>query len=86
MSIVNFTCPECKNNEIEEILINVTQTSVINTIDECGDIKYGNILNEDGEINRFQCVACGYILIDENECQITCQIELAEYLKRINEK
>ena len=81
-----YTCPSCKNNNIEEVLINVTQYTTIDTIDKDGDFKYGKSLAEDGEVQNYQCSKCGYILKDENGKTIQDQSSLVEWLGRMNLK
>jgi hypothetical protein len=54
-----FTCHKCGGHAIEEVMTNVTVSSVINSIGEGGDIEYGLAYNDDGEVDRFQCVDCG---------------------------
>lgn len=83
MSNNYFTCPKCKNNKLEEVLINATQYSPIGSIDEDGDFTYGQPLIEDGEVQNYQCAKCGYTIYDEKGNMIKSQDELVAYLKRV---
>ena len=78
-----FTCPKCGHSKVEEVLVNVTQYTVINSIDTDGDFKYGKVIAEDGEVQNYQCSKCSYVIYDEQGNKITSQDELVEYLKRI---
>lgn len=62
---LKFICPKCKEQQqLEEILINVVQTTVISVIDDSGavDYKSDSIVTEDGEIDHYQCAQCGFVL------------------------
>jgi len=56
-----FTCPDCHEHRLEEVMINVTVSSEVNSISEDGCIEYGEQTNDDGEVSHYQCVNCGYI-------------------------
>lgn len=78
---LKFKCSECGNNNIEEILVNVVQTSVIDVIDENGSIDYvPNIVTEEGEIDHYQCSKCGAILKNDYG-KISTPEDLVEWLK-----
>lgn len=66
MDTIEFTCPRCDGHRVEEVMINVTVVTPINTIhtgDGLGDCEYGsNIINEDGEVDCFKCRKCGYVV------------------------
>ncbi len=55
-----FKCPQCGEDDLEEIQINVTVASEIWHIADGGDVQYGEQTNEDGETDRFQCMGCGW--------------------------
>ena len=78
---LTFTCPKCKNHIIEEVTENVTLFSQILTIDEDGDFEYNLEDQSDGELSRYQCWYCGYIIVDENKQKITDCLELVKWLK-----
>lgn len=64
---INFKCPICKKSVIEEILLNVTQASIITDIDQDSEsgsvyLDYGLSSNEGGELSCFQCLECGYVI------------------------
>jgi len=72
---IKFECPKCGSKTVEEVMIGITQYSNIDVIDviDVNDvddeddnvyIDYGGISyeGEDGEIDRYQCAECGFVL------------------------
>jgi len=57
---LTFNCPRCDSDTLEEIMSDVTVASVITDINDDGDIEYGVQTNEDGTVDRYQCVSCGF--------------------------
>lgn len=55
----HFTCPNCGEHVIEEIMVNVTVVTEMVSIEEDETAEYGDQINEDGEVERYQCVGCG---------------------------
>ena len=79
---LKFKCSKCGNDKIEEILVNVVQNSVIDVIDESGAIDYDpNIVTEEGEIDRYQCSGCGYVLKNDYG-KISTPEDLVEWVKQ----
>jgi predicted RNA-binding Zn-ribbon protein involved in translation (DUF1610 family) len=77
-----FTCPTCGEHRLEEILSGATVTSSVEGIWKDGDTEYGEVATEDGTIERFQCVDCGWKVPD---CEDTTA--LFEWLsERLEEK
>jgi len=68
-----FTCPECGNNQMEEVMVNVT---VISKISDCSRecLEYGEQTNEVGDFDRYRCCSCGWTIPANNP------EELAEFL------
>ena len=63
-----FKCPKCGCPTFEEILINVTQSTTFQRVNcdaEITEPDYQNTSTEGGEINRYQCQSCGFILQNE---------------------
>ena len=69
----NFKCKRCGNNTIEEILTDVTVSSVITAIHliDNGDgdedyidfeMEYGDTENNGGDVSRYQCCECGKVI------------------------
>ena len=62
MEQAKFKCPKCNHNEVEEVLVNACVSSLVARIYpeelECasGYVLYG------GDIDRYQCIKCGYIV------------------------
>ena len=78
---LKFKCPKCKNNQIEEVMTDVVQSSTIDYIDSEGYVDYENISTEGGEVDRYQCGKCGYVIKNEIGGKINDAEELAEWLK-----
>lgn len=64
-----FKCPMCGSNLLEEIMTGVTQTSLVNGVEEDGFLDYGSSSTEGGEVTRYQCSECGRVLpgIENND-------------------
>jgi len=78
-----FTCPECGCNLLEEVMKDVTVTTVISAILNNYDFEYDQKRSskEDGEIARYQCISCGFTPRDEHDSSITCPEALVDWLK-----
>lgn len=75
-----FECPSCGSHRLEEVLTGVTVSSPITSVGEGGDIDYGEpVCHEDGEVNRYQCLDCGWIIKQQDEPITQCD-ELWEYM------
>jgi len=82
---LKFTCPECGEHRLEEVMIDVTVSSEITRISDDGDHDYGEQTNEDGETSHYQCMngTCGYVVgltQDDDEGINGCQ-ELAQWIQ-----
>jgi len=83
---LEFTCPKCGEHRIEEVMVNVTVASSLTDIvvdDEPGspaDMTYVDQDNEDGEIDRYQCMDCGHVLKDGVNDKICSQEELSVWM------
>jgi len=78
---LQFTCPNCKNHNLEEIMSNVSVASEISTIRDDGDIDYGEQTNEDGSVSQYQCMSCGYIIGQDEKELITDHIDMVNWIK-----
>jgi len=79
---MNYKCEACGKEILEEILKNSSVTSIIRDIDEDGYVEYGAITTEYGEIDRYQCAECGFVLKDEYDNNIDTVDGLIEFLKK----
>ena len=65
---VKFTCPNCEGSEIEEVMVNVTQSSVVTDADKLSSgyvaLEYELWDVDGGEVARYQCAKCGFIPTD----------------------
>lgn len=81
---LKFVCPECEHNSEHnklECCEDGSYSSVIDNIDHNGDFDYGNII-ANGMVERVQCSACGYVLKDDNEENITDNEAVVEWVRR----
>ena len=64
MKQLDFTCPDCGNSDLEEVMVSAVVSSLVDSFDEDGNVEYLAHLDEiyDGVIDRFQCRVCGYII------------------------
>jgi hypothetical protein len=71
---LQFTCPKCGAHKFEEIMVNVTVSSEIATVEvedgEVIEVNYEDQTNEGGEVDRYQCAECG-----ETICQGTLEVD-----------
>jgi rubredoxin len=58
---MNFTCPECQQHRLEEVMTSVIVASTIIDAQD-GSIDYGEQTNEGGLVDHYQCMDCGYII------------------------
>ena len=80
MKAKKFRCPKCGCKRLEEVLVNVCQSTAIEGVDEDGLLIYGNSSTEGGEIDRFQCLSCGGVINDEYGMTITSPENLAAWI------
>jgi len=66
MNKPNFKCPDCTHDEIEEIAYGAIVTAKVAIIDGCGIVGYSDPTWEEGEVDRYQCRQCGYVIRSEN--------------------
>lgn len=78
---MKFKCPECDSNQLEEVMIDVVQSSIISEIDSEGYVDYENTSTDGGEVDRYQCSKCGHLIKNEIGGKINDVEELAEWLK-----
>ena len=84
-----FKCPKCECPTFEEILINVTQSTAfqrVNCDEEITEPDYQNTSTEGGEINRFQCQSCGFVLQNEHGDTINDTQALRQWLEKNGQK
>ena len=64
---LKFKCPKCSKDLLEEIMINVIVSTPICRINQIGDnyepeYDYSKAENFDGQVDRYQCAKCGFIV------------------------
>ncbi len=74
-----FKCPKCGHNVLEWIGSGTHYCNIERIYDD-GIIEYGFIESE-GDTDRWQCNACGYVLTNEYGEDIINEEELIEWLK-----
>ena len=88
-AIERFKCPECGDNRLEEVTVNVTQYTEIVDVwvegedNEAGEalsvvVDYGDSTTDGGETVQYQCLRCGWVLPG-----VTTDTELYRYLKAL---
>jgi predicted nucleic-acid-binding Zn-ribbon protein len=80
---MKFKCSKCGSDTLEEITVNVTQSTEITGVDEDGLLIYGNSSTEGGELDHFQCQKCGMV-IKGKQGTISTLNGLADWLKELN--
>jgi rubredoxin len=83
MEKINFVCPECKSSHgLEEIMYGVVQATSFEWIDRMDfAIDYTNYSTDGGTVDRFQCLACGYVLRNSFNTDICDAEELFNWLE-----
>lgn len=71
MTQFRFTCPKCDEHELVEIMLDVTVSSIVTVIDDIEPLEYGDQVNEDGVVSRYQCGRCGYVVAGALEALLT---------------
>jgi len=84
MQRVNFVCPVCGAQTLEEVLINVTESSEVlsMTPDEISQRDNPEKWYEQSRVDRFDCVSCEYVLQMDNGENVTTVKELYEWLDK----
>jgi predicted RNA-binding Zn-ribbon protein involved in translation (DUF1610 family) len=82
--ILKFKCPKCGGTEVEEVMTDVVQYSVIDVIDDSGavDYKEKGVSHAGGMVNHYQCNACGDVIGEDGEAQVGDEEDLVEWIKR----
>ena len=75
---LEFICPDCGGNRLECVHDGV-HSCEITALDEDGDFDYGTI-ESCGDVLRFQCLDCGYIVTDGYGNDIVDNIELVNWI------
>ena len=86
MSIKKFKCPKCGCRRAEEVMVNVTESTVIEGIDEDGYVIYGSSFNDGGVIDRYQCQKCGEVILDEQGRKIASSEHFANHVSSMKGK
>jgi hypothetical protein len=63
-----FVCPSCNSRKLECVEFGIYTSEVLN-IDKDGDFDYGAV-EGNGEIERWQCLNCGFVLLHEDGTEI----------------
>ena len=81
---LKFKCtnPDCECKELECVEEGVTLSSTIMSLNEDGDFDYESPSMDGGEINRYQCQYCGFVLKDEDNNNLTEHLEVVEWVKK----
>jgi len=77
---VKFVCPGCGDDRVEAVL-DGSHTTSIEAMFKSGGIEYGDT-ESTAYLDRFQCVGCGYHILDSEGCTIKDDEELVEWCKK----
>jgi hypothetical protein len=77
---LKFICPSCDSHRLECVEDGPYTSEVVN-IQKEGDFDYGEI-NASGDVDRFQCLNCGFVLTDVADEPINDNEELAKWCKK----
>ena len=78
---LKFTCPNCYEKRLECIETNATVSYVLKDIVEDGNFEYGDTIVQESEIDRYECVDCGYVLKDEFGDKLNENTEVVDWIK-----
>ena len=81
MKKIQFQCPKCSSNRLEEVMIGVVQYSEVTAVDKEGNVDYGKHNCDGGEAVTFQCLECGEQLVNEDGAGVSDGEMLVEWLK-----
>lgn len=84
-----FQCPKCGCATFEEILTNVTQSTAfqqVNCDEDVTEPDYQNTSTEGGEISRYQCQSCGFVLCNERGETINDPQALRQWMEKHGQK
>lgn len=81
---LEFICPECGGNHLECVQDGI-HFSEITALDDDGDFEYGPI-ESCGDVLRFQCLDCGYVIKDNYGNEIVDNIELIDWINGDSEE
>ncbi len=67
METIEFKCPTCDSDRLEEIMVGVIVTTPISNVvieDGEGDADYDASMTScaDGEVDHYQCRDCGHVI------------------------
>src|ERR1039457_588781 len=79
---MKFKCSKCGSNRLEEIIVNITQTSEIAGVDENDLLFYRDTSTDGGRLDRFQCSECGSVIKGVNGKKVSSMDGLVEWLKK----
>lgn len=89
MKTVNFKCPECGSDFLEELTQGCTLVNRIKDIasnDGEADAEYEqvDILGDDASTLCFQCGKCGMVLKNHDNVTLTQLVDVVEWIERVN--
>ena len=82
--IIQFWCPKCKKYQQLELVEDsaiISSPISMNIDTECGELDLETVSVEDSCRSRVQCWACGYIIKNKDEENITDDEDVIEWVK-----
>lgn len=79
---MRFTCPKCSHQVLEEIVCGATVTSeILDILIEEPEAEYGKQDTESGDVERYQCAGCGFVIKNGESEEVFTLEGLVEWLK-----
>lgn len=84
---LQFKCPRCGGNRLQEKMINVVLISEITEInvdekkDSPANLEYGYKTTDEGEVEHYICTDCDYIPVDVMGDPINDCLYLGDWIK-----
>ena len=77
---VKFVCPDCGKTHLE-VIMDGDHTTAILALFKSGSVEYGDTESA-GFVERFQCVGCGFTVLDDAQGPIKDDEEVVEWCKK----
>jgi len=87
MSELLFKCPKCGCETLEEIMVNCVITSDMLEFLNCDadpTANYGETNIVTGDVDRYQCSECGYVITDYNGENVVDIHNIVKWIKKEN--
>ena len=79
---LKFKCSKCDCQELEIVQTDVVLSSKVVEIDEKGYFEFEQIDCDGGNVDRFQCFKCGFVLKNDKGRAITTEEQIVEWVRK----